>query len=227
MPVAVIEEDGGGSPAVDSVQETFGAPDTAFEFDTTSLAGLTALNSPTMEDADTTIPGHLYLRQAAAAGVTWRGRYVAQAVPFTVITKVSAYAGSVTWNSAGLFVSDATPGGMHVFAMANYADHAISRRVTQWSDSVGGGGSVIVQNPLQQVVPTYLMIVANSSDDLDFWYSSDGWAWTLIWNDLNPSYTVGACGLAISAEAASFGVAAGFDYLRVWDSVLTPHGSPT
>lgn len=49
----------------DPTLDLFGTPDTAFEFDTSSLAGLTAMGTPDIEDANTTVPHHYFVLRFA------------------------------------------------------------------------------------------------------------------------------------------------------------------
>src|SRR6187431_969536 len=73
----------------DPVQTAFGTPTTAFEFGTSSLAGLTAMGTPDVENANTTIASHYYI-QDDASGLAMCGRYVTGlTAPFTAICKVT------------------------------------------------------------------------------------------------------------------------------------------
>lgn len=206
----------------DPIFHAFGTPTTAFDFDTSSLAGLTALGTPTTEDADTSVPGHLFLKKAAAAGVAWHGRYVAVSTPFTAITQLS-YSMYTQWNAAGMFVGASTPsGGIMCHTVTAVGGHTPQIRGTSWTDAVGGGGTDLYAMISLAYKPVYLMMVVNSSDDVDTYISMDGYLWQIIYGNFNPAFTVGCIGLAVSAENGSFGVAAAYDFLRIWNSALDP-----
>jgi hypothetical protein len=79
---------GGGGGGSDPIADAFGTPDTAYEFDTNSLTGLTAMGSADVEDADTTVNSHLLIADDDSTQV---GRYAAVSTPFTMVVKVSHY----------------------------------------------------------------------------------------------------------------------------------------
>ena len=206
---------------VDPIEEAFGTPNTAFEFDTSSLTGLTALsNTPDVVDADTTIAGHLFLRDDAAGNAA-SGRYLASpSTPFTVITEVKTPI-NVADGAAGLFVGLGTPGniafwGPHVSAGVRTLSYLGYSNPTTVST-----GTVLVNYP---PYPVYIALVVNSTTDVDYLYSYDGLIWRKAVDAQNPGFTIGSVGLMLNSGGQL--TTGAFDYLRIWNSALTFPGVP-
>jgi len=200
--------------ADDPVFDVFGTPDTAHEFGSSSLAGLTALTpTPDTENAHTTVPGHLYYMDDAS-GVSWCGRYIAApAAPFTAITLISGGNMRANHNRVALFIGVGTPGAIDVLEWgASGRTVALERfsTPTTYSSTITAG--TIFERP-----PVYLAIRVNSATDVDYLRSWDGRIWQEVTAARNPSITIGSVGLAFKSESAA-GASAAFDYLRVWNS---------
>lgn len=209
---------GSGGGDVDPVEALFGTPDTAFEFDTTSLTGLTALGSPDTEAAHSVIPSHLYLMDDAS-GYAWCGRYLTiPSAPFTAITKVISNA-AFNWNAAGIFISASLPGNMDALFWGTGTKEVRVERVTP-----SAFGSTVYDGPTSTPATMWLAIRVNSTTDVDYLWSTDGWTWRKSVDSRNPGLTLASLGLAMKSENAA-GHAAGFDYLRIWDSALTFPGA--
>ena len=204
---------------VDPVATLFGTPDTAYEFASTSLAGLTAIGTPDTEDADTTIPDCLYYADNTSS-TAWMGRYVASpSAPFTAITKVLSDNANANYAGAGLLVgvTDPTTGAFVV----NTAAFSTNRRVdagkftnrTTFSASIGNSLPYYAQ-------PVWLAVIVNSTTSIDYLWSMNGWIWRKYVSANNPSLTVGSIGLAMKSENAG-GFSCAFDYLRIWNSAKT------
>jgi len=192
----------------------FGAPDTAHEFGSSSLAGLTALSpTPDTESAHTTVPGHLYYMDNAS-GTAWCGRYIAApAAPFTAITLISGGNMRANHNRAALFIGVGTPGDMDLLEWgASGRTVALERFSTPTTY-----GSTITAGTIFERPPVYLAIRVNSATDVDYLRSWDGRIWQEVTAARNPSITIGSVGLAFKSENAA-DAAAAFDYLRVWNS---------
>lgn len=200
----------------DPIPLMFGTPDTAFEFDTSSLTGLTALSpTPDVEDADTTVPHHYYV-QDNASGIAWCGRSLSPpATPYTAITKVYGN-WSADWNTAGLFIGEATPGNMDIIWAGSNTRHIRAERHTP--TSFGTSFATISGNT--GVEEVYLAIKVNASNDVDFLFSRTGKIWRKVTDGRNPSITIGSVGIAGKSENSN-GSAHAFDYLRIWESALT------
>ena len=213
---------GGGD---DPVADILGAPTTAFEFDSSSLVGLTLLGSaPTAEDADTTIPGHYYVHDYDA-GNNVVGRYAAApSAPFTAITKVSDMAVSAQFNRAGMFIGEPTPGDFDF--LANTFNGALQPRLEAFTSSSSGGGFVAQLTGLVHAAPLWLCIRVNSSSDVDYLTSYNGRIWSPLTLARNPSAmsSIGSVGMAIAAHNAANPGGAAFDYLRIWNSALSLPG---
>ena len=214
---------GGGDPIADMSDHVWGDPDTAFEFETSSLTGLTALSSPDAEDADTTLDGHYFVRNSGGRELC--GRYaVTPSTPFTVITKCLANVriGSGGESMTGLFVGEATPGVIEAIG-----PHLTSgqRNVSwiRWTNptTFGTGAALGVLGGSD----LWLAVVVNSTTDIDLLYSFDGKLWFPGQMAYNPSITVGSVGMFVNGEGAS-PTSAAFDFLRIWESALTFPGVP-
>lgn len=209
----------GGSGAADPVADILGTPDTAYEFGSSSLAGLTAIGSPTVEAAHTSVPGHLYYKDSTSSAA-WMGRYQASpSTPFTIVTKVTDADLTGNYNACGLLVGVADPtSGAFVTNVVTWnsnrkfnAEKFTNR--TTFGSTVGGGEN----NP---GLPVYLAMVVNSTSSIDYYWSFNGYSWRKYVSANNPSLTVGSVGLAMKSENAS-GFSCAFDYLRIWNSAKT------
>lgn len=217
---------GGGGAADDPIADVFGTPTTAYEFDA-ALSGWTNLGTATAQDADTTVPGHYYVNKAATGSVALTGIYRASpSMPFTVIAKVSdVIAHADNYCRAGsLFVGEATPGKITAVEIVHnsdwYATHSGYTNPTTFGATVG------TDHPLKAfAVPVYLGIVANSSTDVDLWYSFGGRVWRKRTDAHNPSLTVGSFGVYVDPESASYAIAAAFDFIRLWNSAKSFPGA--
>ena len=197
----------------DPIFDAFGAPDAGFEFDSSSLSGLTALSpTPDVEAAHTVVPGHYYVLDTTSGANAWSGRYVARAAPLTIIAKVSDIAVR-DFGGACVFVGEATPGVMEVTRYSH--NSGLSIRHTRFSDpsTYGGVDTLLLSHPTPAV---YLAIRANSTTDVDHLYSLNGRVWYKGVDSRNPSITIGSCGIAIESNN-SLGAAA-IDFMRVWHS---------
>jgi hypothetical protein len=204
---------GGGGAAEDPIADVFGAPTTAFEFNTSSLTGLTAFSpTPDSEDANTTIPGHYYVKDNAA-GVARCGRYAsAPAAPFTAITKISDANVRLDYTQTALSIGEATPGTM------NYIQWATAARKLEVEVGTPTAFTSAIANALSDIQsPLYLAILVNSSTDVDFLYSYGGRIWAYLVEARNPAFTIGSVGIHVASNSTSGGAAA-FDFLRIWNS---------
>lgn len=204
----------------DPVADIFGTPDTAFEFSSSSLAGLTAIGSPTTEDANTTIPGCLYYKDSTSTAA-WMGRYMASpSMPFTAITKVIDADITSNFNGAGLIVGVANPatGAFVTCIIAENGGRKINAEKftnrTTFSSTLGAGVSTPNPNSV------YLGVVANSTTSIDYYWSFNGRSWRKFLSANNPSLTVASIGIAMKAENTN-GFSCAFDYFRIWNSAKT------
>jgi hypothetical protein len=205
------------SGAEDPVADALGTPDTAFEFETSSLTGLTAIGTADVVDAHTTVPHNLYFRDD---GGSYVGRYLAATVPFTVVTRMTDKELVFTDGyKAGVFVGDSSPAlsaDCDVLLIGN-SGHTI------WVELAA---TTNVYN-LGQALPTscYLAIRVNSSTDVDYLVSVNGRIWRKHVDSRNPGIgTIASCGLCIAGSTSPL-MAAAFDYLRIWNSAKSFPGA--
>lgn len=209
---------GGGD---DPIADTFGTPTTSFEFDTSSLTGLTALGTADSEDANTTLQSRLYLGDNDNTTV---GRYAGSlTAPFTGITKC-IYQPHATNNGAGIFVLAASPSTkFEMVGPFNSPTGGAGTKVMAWiryddpATYGGASGSVALQAP---DFPVYLMIRVNSTTSHDYLYSYNGIFWNALTTARNPSFTADKLGVFLNTGDSTRAVVA-FDYLRIWNSALT------
>jgi hypothetical protein len=210
----------GGSGEADVIAEVFGTPDTAFEFGTTSLTGLTAMGTPDIEEAHTTMPGHYYVSDNDSSQV---GRYAAVTPPFTAITKMTEAVVRVNYHYAGMFCGEATPGKM-VSALMVFVDTDQGPTLRSFSTPADGspGSPTLLTPPARSLghYPIYFAIRANSSTDVDYFFSHTGRIWYPLALAHNFSMTVASVGLNATSYSAT-AVQAAYDYLRIWNSAKT------
>jgi len=202
------------------VRDVFGAPATAFDFDSSSLTGLTQFNSPDTCDANTTIPSYLFLEDDES-GENFCGVYAtAPSAPFTVVTKMI---GSVLKDShtAGVLIGSSTPGQFDVLSLQNNSRSVFG---THWNSPTSFSGTFV--SGIQGInMPVWLAIRVNSNTDVDFLFSMDGYCWLKYQDSRNPSFTAAVVGLAINANASGARFAAGFDFLYIYTSALAFKGA--
>lgn len=217
---ALQEAYAAASAGADPIAQMFGAPDTAFEFASSSLTGLTAIGSPASEAAHTTIPGALYYRDATST-TAWMGRYLASpATPFTAITKIYAGNPAANYNAAALMVgvADPTTGALVTTSFTYNSTRKVN--VEKFTNRTTFVTTVTATGYEWPPTPLYLAIVVNSTTSLDFYASMDGRAWRKHTSAYNPSITVGSVGLVMKSESSA-GFACAFDFLRIWNSAKT------
>lgn len=209
----------------DPIFDIFGTPTTAFEFDTTSLTGLTALSTtPDVENADTTVPGHYYLRDDNNTGANKvMGRYAAVTPPFTAITLARSNQHSANIGM-GLFLGEATPGILEVLGWYNSPTGGQGTRyalVIRYSNPTTFSSAPATYVTAHIAPPLYFALCANSSTDIDYLYSYDGYLWIPLLLARNPSITIASAGICMDCASSSPAEACAFDYLRIWNSALT------
>jgi hypothetical protein len=201
--------------AEDVIAGIFGTPDTAFEFSTSSLTGLTTIGSPDTEDANTTVPGHYFISDNDNTGV---GTYVAASPPFTVITKLSDRTlVNVDGCKSGLFVGDSSPS---LGSDCNGILHGNSNG-NVWAEVIATSN---ITNTFGGTPPIYFAIRVNSTTDVDMLFSNNGRVWYKIVDSRNPSITIATCGLYIYSAGSNLQSAA-FDFLRIWNSAKSFPGA--
>jgi len=205
------------SGAGDPVFDALGTPDTAFEFDTSSLTGLTALGSIDAEDADTTVPDHYYIRDDDNSG--WVGRYLSVSPACTIVAKLADREIVETDGTKyGLFIGNTTlgSGNMDCVLVGN-ASNQIWVELAQTANVYSGAR--FIGSPL------YLAIRANSSSDVDYLISHNGLVWKKVVDSRNPGIgTLARAGIGICPGSAGL-IAAAYDYLRVWNSAKSFPGA--
>jgi hypothetical protein len=218
--------DGNGDPlnlldanSLDPIFQQFGAPDTAFEFNTSSLTGLTAMGSPDTEAAHTTIPGHYYVADNDAVQV---GRYLSATPPFTAICKITEATLWDNYKYVGLFAGVATPGRFQGAYIQFNGSNLINVKTFTGPTDTGPGTESISTPPYDPgaAMPIYLGVKVNSSTNVDYYYSrAPGQVWYPVALARNPLATIASVGISVGAYAGT--VQAAYDFLRVWNSAKT------
>jgi hypothetical protein len=211
------DDETGGGGAFDPILAVFGAPDTEFEFETSSLTGLTAL-SPAVDvaDADTTIPSHYYLQDNTVSFAAV-GHYASGLTsPWTAITRLGHNVRNANM-AVGLFMGEATPGAIEAIA---FLVNAIA--VFRYTNPTSFG-SQLASMAINQDNPAYCLIRSNSSTSYDFFISFDGMTWVPLILARNPSLTISTVGMHLFAQDAG-GCSASYEFLRIWNSAKTVPG---
>jgi hypothetical protein len=217
--------------ADDPVAALLGAPDTTFEFDTSSLSGLTALGSPTTEDANTSVPGCYYVKKAAVGSNPLTGRYLTVTAPFTAIIKV------VDANDAG--INYLRQGQLGVLNSTPSVAQSIERF---WNPSAGNGAYIwagvsygsLTGSPSAMTgstdrlstanFPFYLAVVASTTTSVSYYTSANGRVWRAHKTGVNPGFTVDKVFMSIHPENTSEDAFMAVDFLRIWNSAKTLPG---
>ena len=204
----------GGGGSSDPILDVFGAASTSY--DPAGILALTAMGTPTNEDANTTLADHYYVRDNNAS-IDWCGRYTgAPSAPFTVITDLSSQV-RANYQRAALFIGVAAPGSMDALgALFNNDARVALERVTP----TGGGSNIATPITSANHMPRFFAIRVVSATDVDYLFSFDGYTWRYASEARNPSITIGSIGVAMKTETATpLGV--GFRFLRVFTSAKT------
>lgn len=206
-----------GVSTSDPVLAAFGVPATAFEFDSTSLTGLTALtNAATTVNAHTTVPGHYFIK-APAAGVAGHYAAIPGAYPWTAITKISDYNARGNYNEAGIFVGVATPGSLRTLGIGYGTLQGI--QTEQWTNPTTYSSSPQSMSRDAGLMPMWFAIRANSNTSVDFLVSYNGRTWFALASAVNLGITIGSVGIFGKSDGSNVSVA--FDFLRIYTSALT------
>lgn len=203
----------------DPIYAQWGNPTSGFEFETSSLSGLTIVGSPDSEDADTTASDYYYV---ADNDNTTVGRMISISAPFTSITKV-VYDPHPTNNGAGVFIGAASPSsGLEMVGPFNSPTGGAGTKLMAWIKysnlSTYGGASGSVGLPGSPYY--YVMARVNSTTNVDYAYSMNGYYWTFLTTARNPSLTIGSTGIFVTTGDSTRAFAL-FDWFRVWNSALT------
>jgi len=210
--------------ASDPIATQFGTPDTAYEFATTSFTGLTAMGTLDSESMHGTVLGHYYASDNDAAQA---GRYAAVSAPFTAIVRVSDAALRANYQYVGMFCGVATPGKM-VWLGTGWADGGVVKTFTfaTPTDASPGSPGVLQAPPASEAFGgSYLAIVATSNTNISYYWSRNGVLWFTILSAHDNSMTVGAVGMSIGVYGSGPAVAGAYDFMRIWNSVLTIPGT--
>lgn len=217
IPQAIVQQGGSSTPTFDPVDEYFGTADHAFEFDTSSLTGLTALGTPDAEIADTRYSSWLWYADNAGSN-TWVGRYLdGLSQPYTGITRCTSiypYAGGT---AIGLFIGS----NFGALDVLDVTDSNQTLHIDNWT-ATSGGSQGNAYGAFASLRPDYYFgIVVNSSTSVDYYWSLDGMNWLQLLTGRNPGNTgtLDAIGVGVKANGTTWQGA--FDYLRVWDSAKT------
>jgi len=204
----------------DPIKALFGTPDTAFEFDTSSLTGLTVMGSPDTEDANTTFASCYFVSDNDSTLV---GRYASATPPFTVIAKIADAVLNANYKYAHMFVGVATPGKLVSIGPVYSDGSSLNGRV--WTSPSDGSPAVITPTNGSMfagsaIFPLYLAARVASSTDASYYASKDGKRWWTIATSRNDSLTIASAGICVGAYASAPAQAA-WDFLRIWNSTKT------
>lgn len=192
------------------------------EFDTTDasdpMTGWTTLGAPTSHDINSTAKSHYYVVKSAAAGDALHGIYKAcPSIPFTMTAKLSAARLSGDYNGAGIFIAEASPGKLDtLFASRNSnvatVEPKICTSLSSWTNRTTFNAHIV--SIIGADAPIFLRIVVTSSTDVAYYHSRDGLIYRLLTSGRSPGFTVGAVGLFVNSNNATYAGEAAFDWVR-------------
>ena len=214
---------GSSSSGSDPVQDAFGTPDTAFEFNSGGMpGGLTAMGSADVESANGTIAGHLLIEDDDSTQV---GRYASVSAPCTIITKITDFRAYENYQYVGVMVGEATPGKIVTISLLGGASPSLVAR--RWDPFSSGSPTAItiINVPTDSVgfAPWYLGIKVTSTTDIALYASRSGVAWMPLNASYDPTMTIGSAGVSLGnyAGGSQPRAAAAYDYIRIWNSAKT------
>lgn len=188
------------------------------EFDTTDttdpMTGWTTLGTPT-HDINSTAKSHYRVSAAAIASRTMQGIYKAcPSLPFTMTAKMTGANPRATFNTAGIWIAEATPGKLEGITLRTQSGNYIGLIGSYSMTTPTGTAAIVTNTNIAHSTPIYLRIVVTSSTVVEYWYSGNGLIWTPVTTARNPGFTVGAVALAVMSESGAFGIEAIFDWVR-------------
>lgn len=188
------------------------------EFDTTDtsdpMTGWTTLGSPTSHNINSTVKSHYYVKKNAASGTAMAGIYKASpSAPFTVTAKLSDCTFVPSgWGKTALFIAEASPGKVEAIELGTYSSNIWRLAVESYTSPTSSASAVVSwQWDNVYAPPMYLRIIVTSTTNVAYYVSRNGLVWKSLTTGRNPSFTVGAVGIAGWPENASV------DYEAVWD----------
>jgi hypothetical protein len=187
----------------------------------TATTGWTAFGSGglTTFDADTTVPGALYLRKASTGGNNDYG--VSRAIsslPRTITAKLKAVDAYQNYHGAGIMVGDSTPSAHTTWGITHDTASVAGRLLQRyaWTSPTSAGAATGYPGSsspgLTPSIPLWLRLVVNSSTDIEYWASWDGYLYFRFAAAINPGFTVATFGAFIFG----FGIdmRAAFDWIH-------------
>jgi len=208
----------GGTPkklTVAQIQTLFGgvSPDTrpsspsAYDNEFDTLSGWTTLG--TLDTANVTdFPSHVHIGRTAGE---WRldGTYkAAPTMPYTVTAKLSDTTVGADYQSAGIFVGEASPGKLLTWGQYWESGRGLSRQI--WTDPTTRLDNAAFAAGWP---PLYLRMIVTSSTDVVCQYSYTGFLWTEGAATIDPEMTLASVGFVVS-DYYGAKVEAAFDWIR-------------
>jgi len=196
------------------------------EFNSSTIGG-TALGSPSVIDADTTVKGALYISAAANASFGMNGQYwtlagLSLSLPLTIDAEITDWENYGNFCRHALLIAEATPGKtMGIYIEHVNATAARLNTISTISSSTPTTGAAYVDTGFAPLAsdgatpPIELRIVAASSSSVSYYYRPRG---SVIWRTIrtahNPGFTIGAIAVTSNPESASFGVKSIWSHIR-------------
>jgi hypothetical protein len=196
------------------------------EFNSSTIGG-TALGSPAVIDADTTVKGALYISAAASASFGMHGRYwtlagLSLSLPLTIDAEITDWENYGNFSRHALLIAEATP-GQTVGLYVEHTNGAAARlnSISIISSTTPTSGAAYVDTQFADLDtdgvqgPVELRIVATSSSNVAYYYRPRGSVlWRTIRTGHNPGFTIGAIGVTSNPENAGFGVRSVWSHIR-------------
>lgn len=214
----------GGGGASDPILTQFGTPDVEFNFDGSSLAGLTAMGALDSSNEDTSIADHFYGRDNDAAQ---QGYYDGVSGACSAVLEVAAHTMTSEHQYLSIFAGEATPGklvtaGLYVGAAAVTTARTIARTWANPTDS-SPGSPTLASNPVAgRWASAFMGISAVSDTDISYYISENGKApWYPILLNHNNSMTLGSIGFSMGVYGGGAAFSTAVKRLWIWNSAKT------
>lgn len=179
-----------GSPDV----RAGGASDDEFD----AFAGWTTLGSLDTSNV-TDFKSHYHIKKNTS-GTQVDGIYKAcPTIPFTFTAKLSGYQFTNSYQTPSILIGEASPGKLETWGI-QYTGSVLLQR-NAWTDRTTRGSNTndTSHAEIDSLAPFYLRIVVNSSTNVDFGLSGNGFFYRYAITAYNPGFTVGSVGIGVMA----------------------------
>jgi hypothetical protein len=118
------------------------------------------------------------------------------------------------YNKAGLFIAEASPGKLCILNLGA-SDTSVTPKISVdlHTNRTTYSSTATSLNHWAEA-PIWLRIIVTSSSNVEYQYSTNGLVYRSLLSGHNPAFTVGAVGLMVGSENATYPGRAAFDWIR-------------